>query len=78
MPNIKVGNKVKIISIQYKDWTNRIGVVIAVGKEKVVSGDKSKVIKQYIVQFSKPYSWSYFSRKEINYANANDSTTKSI
>ena len=62
---IEIGKKVKVVANCYIDWSGRIGVLIAIGKQRVVDGNNVKTIKEYIVQFKKPLEWSYFGRKEI-------------
>lgn len=56
MKKLQVGDKVKVVGTHKTLWGER-GIVVAVVKE-----DRRK---EYIVQFCKPSTWSFFSREEL-------------
>lgn len=47
------------------NFRGRIGTVIGKGRQTVTSGKKKRIITDYIVQFTRPAEWSWFSRNEF-------------
>ncbi len=67
MTKLQLGNMVKVKDCRLKDWDGKRGEIVAIVKESFIDGWKHKSCKEYIVQFSQPFTWSYFTRKEIMY-----------
>ena len=67
MKKIQLGNMVRVKDYGYKDWDGKRGEVVAIVKESAINSLKRKNWKEYIVQFSQPFTWSYFKRKELKW-----------
>ena len=67
MKKIQLGNMVRVKDCGYKDWDGKRGEVVAIVKESAINSLKRKNWKEYIIQFSQPFTWSYFQRKELRW-----------